>query len=158
MRVVEDYDVDRRQVQAWRHAQPSRTNHPKSFRVLHAFNAGAAERKHHAVRLRRWRARRLCVCRVCVGRSVHRHRNAIYACRPCGHASMSGVHGDRRSGYPRWLVQVSRFRYHDILLPGEVRFPARPAFRQSRASAITGMRESAPPAPHAGNDIKVMIA
>ena len=31
MRVVEDYDVDRRQVQAWRHAQPSRTNHPKTF-------------------------------------------------------------------------------------------------------------------------------
>ena len=65
MRVVEDYDVDRRQVQAWRHAQPSRTNHPKSFRVLHAFNAGAAERKHHAVRLRRWRARE-CACAACV--------------------------------------------------------------------------------------------
>ena len=31
MRVVEDYDVDRRQVQAWRHAQPSRTNHPNTF-------------------------------------------------------------------------------------------------------------------------------
>ena len=31
MRVVEDYDVDRRQVQSWRHVQPSRTNHPKTF-------------------------------------------------------------------------------------------------------------------------------
>ena len=43
MRVVEDYDVDRRQVEAWRHAQPSRTNHPKAF--LPRFCARTREEK-----------------------------------------------------------------------------------------------------------------
>ena len=31
MRVVADDDVDRRQVHAWRHVEPSRTNDPKAF-------------------------------------------------------------------------------------------------------------------------------
>ena len=39
-RAVEDYDVDRPQVQAWRHVQPSGTNCPKS-------SGGASQRKRN---------------------------------------------------------------------------------------------------------------
>ena len=83
MRVVADDDVDRRQVHAWRHVEPSRTNDPKAF-LSRASPAGKPVGAGEQANKRKTALARHCACPLV---RVNRKKSPESCCsRPGGGA------------------------------------------------------------------------